>query len=162
MARVAKKVRRKWAQSAARSRRANRKAYGLMHLAYEQDLALQMDLPMADLQSLAAYIWYKEKPPYPFPAVVAGRGGVNSDGSLYSYQQEDRIVLTRDNRTVLVLLHELAHAMVRHGRDHGVAFRRKFVYLLGEYSTIGKGQADNLHKYVESWFKIYYYTKKES
>lgn len=109
---------------------------------------LVAERPMAELQRLAARIWQAERQTPPVPVVVAGRGTPGGDGGWGSYCEADgkywdtkwqyRIVLARHQRSIWVLLHELAHATVPHAKlDHGPAFARMFLYLITTY-----GRAD--------------------
>jgi hypothetical protein len=111
-----------------------------------RDRTFWADRPMATLQRLAARIWSAERPAQRAPLVVAGRGTPGGDGSWLSYCTAIRcgrepwqpiIVLSRHQRNVEVLLHEMSHAMTPHAKyDHGPAFARTFVYLMATYAGV--------------------------
>lgn len=86
-------------------------------------------LPMATLRRLARRVW-KEMGLGPMPIIVAGEGFRRP--RLSYYQEGGRIVMARNQRTRVVLLHELAHAL---GDDvtHGRAFQNRYADLLGRY-----------------------------
>lgn len=68
------------------------------------------------------------------PRIVCGRG-VLYNGSLYSYYQEDDgIVLARNQRTIPILLHELVHALGYD--DHDRMFVDAYFRLLREYASL--------------------------
>lgn len=113
---------------------------------YYRQRAFWTARPMATLQRLTARIWDAERPGQRMPLVVAGRGTPGGDGSWLSYCTAIRygrepwqpiIVLSRHQRNVEVLIHEIAHAMTPHAKyDHGPAFARTFVYLMATYARV--------------------------
>ena len=85
------------------------------------------------LNRLAKRIWNAEAPPgRRFPTIEAGKG-VLYNGDWLSYcMGYTEIVLARGQRTVLVLLHELTHAL---GPGvHGPKFVKLYFYLLRRYA----------------------------
>jgi len=90
------------------------------------------------LRNIASEVWKDLNRSYfnmPYlPHIRCGRG-VPYNGSLYSYYQEDEgIVLARNQRTELVLYHELTHALGFD--DHDVAFVSMYFYLLNRYGEV--------------------------
>lgn len=110
---------------------------------------LSRDRPVVTLQRLADHIWTGERLSAPRPRVVAGRGtpaddrtGLTSYWHAFKWEGEDawvsEVVLSRTQRNVKTLLHELAHAMSWRGLDHGPAFVRRYLYLLATYGRCPK------------------------
>ena len=93
------------------------------------------DTPMADLQRLAGVVWAGERLQRDAPRVVAGRGVVWS-GWTCSYECGGLIVLARHQRRPGILLHEVAHAIIRGGYWHGPAFQKCFLHLLEKYGRV--------------------------
>lgn len=87
------------------------------------------------LRLLAAKIWRAHSiRGQVMPRIVCGRG-VLYNGSLYSYYQEDdKIVLARNQRTIPILLHELVHALGYD--DHDRMFVDAYFRLLREYASL--------------------------
>jgi len=91
------------------------------------------EMSMGALRRLAERVWAKESLTYlPCPAIVAG-AGIRSGGVLVSYFHwySWRIVLTRDARVPVVVLHELTHALGY--LEHGPAFMKTYMRLLATY-----------------------------
>lgn len=73
----------------------------------------------------------------PKPAVHCTRGDPAPGGGFTSYYdpQRNRVVLARHQRTLTVLLHELAHALTPHAKlAHGPAFCITYARLMGEFA----------------------------
>jgi hypothetical protein len=88
--------------------------------------------PMAELQRLAARVWVHEGGQRPRPAVVAGRG----DRSRCDMWEDGTavIVLSRGQRCIYTLLHEIAHALgTLREADHGPTFTERLLFLYGTY-----------------------------
>lgn len=88
-------------------------------------------LRMATLRRLAQRVWRDARCRGPLPTIVAGRG-TPYHGRLYSYCEDGRIVLARNERQVYVLLHELTHAIGYD--DHDAAFLRQYQRWLRRYA----------------------------
>ena len=91
----------------------------------------QRDLPF--LERLAHRVWNAEAPAgRKFPSIEFGKG-VSYGGSWLSYcLGYTQIVLSKGQRDVLVLLHELTHAL---GPGvHGPRFVKLYFYLLRKYA----------------------------
>ena len=88
--------------------------------------------PMRVLRALARRIWAAETPRRErCPVVVAGRG-LRLGVRLASYcEGRCRIVLTRNQRDRVTLIHELVHALGF--ETHGERFQRRYAELLGRY-----------------------------
>jgi hypothetical protein len=97
-------------------------------------------LTIPQLQRLAAYVWAAERQRGPVPRVVAGRGILWGGSRLSYYRRDDpvpRIELSRHQRDVGTLLHELAHAMGPWDKlDHGPAFTARCFHLYLLYGRI--------------------------
>ena len=88
--------------------------------------------PMAFLRRVAKRIWRAVASGRPLPRIVAGRGTWSYDRLASYCEGRSRIVLARDHRNVLVLLHELVHAL---GPClHGPKFIRVYFPLLQRYA----------------------------
>ena len=74
----------------------------------------------------------------PVPKVVAGKGTEYSGGWCSYAAGYQKIVLTRSQRTVAVLLHELVHTFGF--GTHGKKFVRKYIELLVEYAGCNEGE----------------------
>lgn len=111
---------------------------------------LNKSLPMAVLRKLAEKVWLDHEAPtggsHFFtsggPNIRAGRG-VMYNGYLYSYYQEDEgIVLARNQRTIPILLHELTHTIlpdyVDFNDDHSQKFVDLYFDLLWQYAGLGR------------------------
>lgn len=93
---------------------------------------------MRELQLFSGFIWQAEQQRRPQPTVVAVRGWeiAGNGWGLTSYfeMKTNRICMTRDNRNLIVLLHELAHALGPHDKlDHGPAYIARQLHLLELY-----------------------------
>lgn len=91
------------------------------------------DMPIEYLRRLAKRVWDAEAPPgRKLPTITAG-AGVSWGGQATSYCEGfTEIVIARHHRTVLVLLHELTHALGP--CVHGPKFVRLYFYLLRKYA----------------------------
>lgn len=102
---------------------------------YEIDTLLSWGtptLPMATLRRLGQRIW-REKSPWKArcPEIIAGRG-MRWHGQWLSYcQGRNLIVLCRNQRNRVVLIHEMSHALTNW--LHGPGFQNKYAELLKEY-----------------------------
>ena len=80
------------------------------------------------LRSEAIYIWRVMKFKTELPNIKTGRGVINN-GYWYSYYQEDEgIVLSRSQRNIITLVHELVHALGYD--DHDKAFVNQYFQIL--------------------------------
>ena len=88
--------------------------------------------PITLLRALAQRIWREEtNRPDRCPAVVAGRG-IRTGDRLASYcEGRSRIVLARNQRDRVTLIHEMVHALG--AETHGRIFQRRYAELLGKY-----------------------------
>ena len=87
---------------------------------------------MEYLRRLAKEVWDGEAPSRRFPDIVAGRG-IKYGGTLLSYcLGYTRVVLARNQRSILVLLHELTHALGP--VNHGAKFVKLYFRLLEKYA----------------------------
>ena len=94
-------------------------------------------MSMRRLNRLAKRVWDAEAPlGRRFPTIEAGKG-VLYNGDWLSYcMGYTEIVLSRGQRTVLVLLHELTHAL---GPGvHGPRFVKLYFYLLRKYARFNQ------------------------
>ena len=88
---------------------------------------------MKSLRSLAQRVWKREAPNRSLPRIVAGRGAKTKGYALWSFCEGfSYIELARHQRTILVLLHELTHALGP--CVHGPKFVRLYFRLLREYA----------------------------
>jgi len=87
---------------------------------------------MAYLNRLALRIWNAEAPGRKFPSIAAGKGVRHGNQLLSFCLGYSEIVLARGQRNVLVLLHELTHALGP--CTHGKKFVRTHFYLLQKYA----------------------------
>lgn len=89
-------------------------------------------LPMRDLRALARRIWRENTGRRDrCPAVVAGRG-LQFHGRLVSYcLGRSRVVLARNQRTRITLIHEVVHALGP--ETHGDRFQRRYADLIARY-----------------------------
>jgi hypothetical protein len=98
---------------------------------------------IGELRLLAQIAWRKHgRKGLPCPEVIAGKGTPMS-GHWYSYTLGySRIVLSRAQRSILVLLHELTHATGHGGHDggHGRGFLRKYIELLCDYGMCNRDE----------------------
>jgi hypothetical protein len=89
---------------------------------------------IGELRRLTARIWQAEKTARPDapPAIIAGRG-VYQSGRWMSYcEGRNKIVLIRQDRNILLLIHELTHAI---GFTwHGVPFRSRYFHMLRRHA----------------------------
>lgn len=85
------------------------------------------------LRRLAARVWRAEAPEgRRLPTITAGRGTPHGDGLASYCIGFTEIVLARSHRNVLVLLHELTHALGP--CQHGKAFVLLYFRLLNKYA----------------------------
>lgn len=84
------------------------------------------DRPIGYLRELARRVWNVEAPNRTIPHIVAG------SRMRYSYCCGNNIVLARHHRTILVLLHELTHALGP--CVHGPRFIRLYFRLLHKWA----------------------------
>jgi len=100
---------------------------------------LSRNMPMAKLRRIAMKIWHdlfstSGRDYYPLPNIRAGRG-VKYNGSLYSYYEKYYgIVLARNQRNIVILIHELTHALGYD--DHDKAFVNQYFKLLRKFTDI--------------------------
>jgi hypothetical protein len=131
---------------------ATRKAYQFHWRLNEMSAALRRDRPIGELRELARRIWREEGTSIPFPNIVCGRGWELEYWKLCSYVEAlvpARIVLSRDMRSVLVLIHELAHVLGPWDKlDHGPAFQARNFHLLSRYG--GASPADLIAAALEA------------
>lgn len=98
---------------------------------------VRRDRPIAELRDIAAGVWAGEGQSLAAcPRILCG-SGVPQNGAWLSYCEGDRIVLSRAQRTVAVLLHEITHAL-GHG-THGRDFVSRYVHLLCAYGGCEEG-----------------------
>ena len=88
--------------------------------------------PIRRLRALARRIWSAEsKRRDRCPTIVAGRGTpLKTKLSSYCYGRS-RIVLARNQRDRVTLIHEMVHALGC--ETHGDRFQRRYAELLGKY-----------------------------
>mgnify|MGYP001563594160 CR=1 FL=1 len=118
----------------AKTRRAvqTRWMYRMESTMLKANVYANCDMPMAYLRRLAGRVWNSEAPQgRKVPNIKAGRGEFYYDRLASSCAGYTEIVLARDHRTVLVLLHELTHALGP--CVHGAKFVKLYFYLLGKY-----------------------------
>jgi len=102
---------------------------------YFRATAASRILPMGALRLLAARIWREFGGGKPMPKIVAGKGTPHG-GAWFSYSQGDYIQLSRNQRNMLVLIHELIHSM---GYDeHDRAFVKIYLRILIRYLRLDK------------------------
>ena len=121
------------AETIARRRRETRWLYHAEAALLEANRYASDDRGMDYLRKLARRIWDKEAPKgRRFPSIVAGRG-CPSHSTLTSYCMGfTEIVLARHHRNVLVMIHELTHALGP--CIHGKNFVRLYFRLLHKYA----------------------------
>ena len=121
------------ARTVARRSAETRWLYGVEAAALGHNKFAWQDRPMNYLRGLAQRIWKTEAPKgRRFPAIRAGRG-CPSGRYLTSYCLGfTEIELARHHRNVLVLIHELTHALGP--CIHGRAFVRLYFRLLHKYA----------------------------
>jgi len=89
--------------------------------------------PIGELRSWAEDIWRKEGFQRPIPKIVAGRG-IRYMDEYMSFSQGDLIVLSRQQRNRLILLHEICHYLGSDRElDHGPAFQNRYAVLFSKY-----------------------------
>jgi hypothetical protein len=90
------------------------------------------DRPIEELRKLADRVWAAEAPAGRHKPMISAAPGVKMNGRFTSYCEGFKtIVLARHHRNVLVLLHELTHAL---GPClHGPKFIRRYFPLLAKY-----------------------------
>ena len=94
-------------------------------------------MSMKRLNRIAKRVWAAEAPPgRRFPSIEAGKGIFYSGAWLSYCMGYTEIVLAKGQRTVLVLLHELTHAL---GPGvHGQRFVKLYFYLLKKYARFNQ------------------------
>lgn len=98
------------------------------------------------LRSEANYIWRKMKFKRTIPNIKTGKGVINN-GYWYSYYQEDEgIVLSRSQRNIITLVHELVHAL-GYG-EHDYKFTKQYFKILKKCYGFKEDQID--------WLRYYY------
>ena len=91
------------------------------------------DRPIGYLRSLAKRVWKAEAPEgRRMPSIKATRGMKYGDSLTSFCAGFTEIELARHHRTVLVLLHELTHALGPY--QHGAKFVRLYFHLLKKYA----------------------------
>ena len=111
----------------------------LFEAQYFRGHSLSRSIPMAKLRRIATKIWRdlfstSGRDYYPLPNIRAGRG-VKYNGLLYSYYlSNDSITLARNQRNIVVLIHELTHALGYD--DHDKAFVNQYFKLLRKFTNI--------------------------
>lgn len=92
---------------------------------------------MRYLNRLAKRVWDGEAPPgRKFPSIEAGKGVSYNGEWLSCCEGYTKIVLTKAGRNVLVLLHELTHALGP--CVHGAKFVKLYFYLLRKYARFSE------------------------
>jgi hypothetical protein len=95
------------------------------------------------LRSLALRVWKREAPNRSLPRIVAGRGTRTKGYTFQSFCEGfSYIELARHQRTILVLLHELTHALGP--CVHGPKFVRLYFRLLREWAGYSKPFLDGV------------------
>ena len=103
-------------------------------------------LKMQYLRSEAIYIWRRMKFNKEMPNIKAGKGVINN-GYWYSYYQEDvGIVLSRSQRNIITLVHELVHALGYGEHDH--RFTKQYFKVLEKCYGLKPDLTD--------WIRYYY------
>ena len=118
----------------ARTRRAvqTRWLYNAESTVLKGNVYANCDMPMAYLRRLAKRVWDSEAPKgRRFPSIVAGAGLLWQKRFTSYCAGFTEIVLARHHRTVLVLLHEITHALGP--CQHGKAFVKLYFRLLERY-----------------------------
>ena len=92
---------------------------------------------MKTLRRVAARVWAIHGKGKKMPQIVAGRG-FPQGGRLLSYCQGTRIVLARNQREKITLIHELIHAMGFGYHNH--AFVNKYLTVLEQVVNIPREQ----------------------
>ena len=124
----------------ARTRRAvqTRWLYRAENTMLRSNVYANCDMPMEYLRRLAKRVWDNEAPKgRKFPSIKAG-DGLQWGGRFTSYCMGfTEIVIARHHRTVLVLLHELTHALgpCQHGRKF-VELYFKLLEKYGRYNPL--------------------------
>ena len=118
----------------AKTRRAvqTRWLYSMESTMLKGNVYANCDMPMEYLRRLAKRVWASEAPQgRKFPSITAA-DGLQWGGRLTSYCMGfTEIVIARHHRTVLVLLHELTHALGP--CQHGEKFVKLYFKLLEKY-----------------------------
>jgi len=98
-----------------------------------------MERSIQFLRTTAMVVWMKHgRRGLNVPTIEFHRG-LTRDGELYSYSDGFRyIALAPTQRNVMILLHELTHAM-GYGSPHGDSFAHKYAELLVEYGGCDEG-----------------------
>ena len=102
-------------------------------IAQFRDPSLIQVRSMPELRRFAERLWEHAKTARneSMPQIVAGRGYFQNNRWLSYCEGRRRIVLARHERTLLVLIHELTHALGF--ETHGVRFRRRYFELLEQF-----------------------------
>lgn len=119
----------------ARQAAATRWLYRVENELLKYNAYANADMSMKDLRAIAKTIWRAEGPHgRKLPNIVAGRGIKDrKKDTLQSFcEGYSEIVLARHQRTILVLLHELTHAIGP--RLHKAKFIRTYFPLLQRYA----------------------------
>jgi len=96
---------------------------------------------MKYLKNEAKYLWNVLKIKKPMPNIKAGRGTAFG-GKLYSYYSEkEGIVMSRNQRDIVTLIHELAHAIGHDHHDHQFVDQIFKMYKLYDIDTKALAQA---------------------
>lgn len=120
----------------SRSARHTKLAYRFDQVMRPMPTRLIKDRSIGTLRNLAGVVARWEAPDRAHRLeVVAGRGLPASVGGFTSYCAGNRIELARHQRSLIVLLHELAHWLTPPSRiDHGPSFMRTYMRLLHRYA----------------------------
>ena len=123
----------------AKTRRAaeTRWLYRTENTMFKSNVYANCDMPIEYLRRLAKRVWEKEAPKgRRFPTIIAN-AGQSWGGRFTSYCEGFTfIALARHHRNVLVLLHELTHALGP--CVHGPKFVRLYFYLLRKYARFNQ------------------------
>ena len=107
-------------------------------------LPVHPECSMSCLRNFLQRVWLSYGCNKVCPTVVAGRGSVFG-GGLSSYEQGGRIVLARQHRCKIVLLHEVAHYIANDPPPyHGQKFFAVYRELLFKYSNLDAMLIDNI------------------
>jgi len=112
-----------------------RKLYALEEWMYHNRTfkPLTRQRPIGTLIELAELIWREEKIEKPLPCISFGPG-ISHGNELYSWCDGTEIELAKGQRDVLVMIHELVHAM---GYPyHDKKFLAEYIYLLVTYTPM--------------------------
>lgn len=101
---------------------------------------IEQDRPIAELRALARRVWVAEgRSLVSCPTLIAHEGDRYYNGRFCSWSSRpwNTIGLSRNQRNVKILLHELAHALGP--QTHGVAFVRRYFGLLVQHAKVDPG-----------------------